>query len=346
MEFRDDLPIGSGEGLVEAYMGWAFIDDPSGAVTAEGKPKLIKVKKQVVTNAFFVADEGEAFTKMQERSGATIGPIIRSAWYGQTIGQQNADQDRRRVLAEGSYAMGMLVGFQPETVLPLLNDEAAGTPQRFVSCWTVDPTVPKTRNPFTGPVSPEEFNVSPSMMSLAEPVRSEIWDQHISRVTGELTVPRLDAHGNLTKAKLAALLALLDKRHDVTEDDWRLAGIMWATCCRVRDELLRQGRTAAAREKASRTLDYVEREGMAEGARQQVRDASARVVRLGRLVAKYVHDPKKPSRTVADATRRLRSKDRHLAAEAIDYAASAGWVILDGISLEPGESMPSEASHG
>jgi hypothetical protein len=345
LAFRDDLPIGSGEGLIEAYMGWVFIDDPSGAVTAQGDPKQVKVKTQVVTNAFFVADEGEVFTKMQERSGATIGPIIRSAWYGQTIGQQNADQDRRRVLAEGSYAMGMLVGFQPETVLPLLNDEAAGTPQRFVSCWTVDPTVPKTQNPFTGPVSPEEFRVSPAMMSLAEAVRAEIWDHHISRVAGDLAVPRLDAHANLTKAKLAALLTLLEKRYNVTEDDWRLAGIMWETSSRVRDELLRLGQLTVAREKASRTRDYVEREGMAEGARQQVRDASAKVVRLARLVGRYVHDPKKPSRTVADATRRLRSKDRHLATDAIDYAASAGWVIHDGASLEPGESMPSEAGH-
>jgi hypothetical protein len=345
MNFRDGLPLGSGEGLVEAYMGWVSIDDPSGAVNSRGEPKQVKIKTQMLANAFFVADEGEVFTKMQERSGATIGPMIRSAWYGQTIGQQNADPDRRRVLDEGRYSMGMLVGFQPETVLPLLDDTAAGTPQRFMFCWTVDPTIPKTRSPFMLSPMPEQFRAPPAMMSLADTVQDEIWSRHVGRATGEFTVPRLDAHGDLTKAKLAGLLALLEKRHKVTEDDWRLAGIMWATSCQVRDELLRQGRLNAAREKASRTQDYVDREGMAEGARQRVREASAKVVRLARLVGKYVHDSKKPSRTVADATRRLCSEDRHLAGEAIDYAASAGWVIHNGTALEPGESMPSEAGH-
>jgi hypothetical protein len=277
IDFRDGLPIGSGEGLVEAYMGWVPRDDPSGAVNSKGEPKQVKVKIQVRRNAFFTADEGEAFTKMQERSGATIGPVIRTAWYGATIGQQNADQDRRRVLDEGSYAMGMLVGFQPETVLPLLNDEAAGTPQRFVFCTTVDPTIPKTRNPFTPPAEPEEFKPEAVVMPMAEPVRDEIWGLHHGRSTGAAQVPRLDAHDYMTKAKLAGLLALLDKRHSVTENDWRLAGIMWETSCQVRDALLRHGQSIAARVKASRTRDYVEREGMAEGARQQVRDASAKV---------------------------------------------------------------------
>jgi hypothetical protein len=116
---------------------------------------------------------------------------------------------------------------------------------------------------------------------------------------------------------------------------------MWETSCRVRDELLRYGRSAVAQEKASRRRDYAEREGLAESARQQVRDASAKIVRLGRLIAKYVHDAENPSRTVAAATRRLRSEDRHLAGEAIGHAVSAGWVVQDDTTLEPGDSMPS-----
>jgi hypothetical protein len=114
--------------------------------------------------------------------------------------------------------MGMLVGFQPETVQPLLKDEAAGTPQRFVYCTTVDPTIPKTRSFMPRPV-PEEFRAFPDLLPLDSTVKAEIWDHHVSRATGELDVPRMDAHANLTKAKLAGLLALLDGRHGVTADD-------------------------------------------------------------------------------------------------------------------------------
>jgi hypothetical protein len=336
LDFGDGLPLGSGEGIAEAFMGWVEVE--TGEFLKNGEPKKKKVRCQVRHNAFFVADEGEALTKTIERSGSTIGPTIRTAWYGGALGQQNAEADRRRLVPDGSYSMGMLIGFQPETVLPLLRDAAAGTPARFVYCSTIDPTRPL--GPLGQAVAPKQFAVRPAKMSLQPSVAEEVQRHHHAYGTGAITVPRLDAHAYLTRLKLAALLALLEGRYVVSEDDWRLAGIMWEVSCKVRDHYLAQGVAADARERHIRNAHYADREGMAEVARQRIRDASAKVVQVARLIGKYVHDPAKPARTVGDVNRRLESVNRPYLAEALDYAASEGWIERDDNQVAPGPSRP------
>jgi hypothetical protein len=180
-------------------------------------------------------------------------------------------------------------------------------------------------------------------MTLPAEIAEEVWRQHHALRTGAATVDRLDAHGHLTRLKLAALLALLEGRQAVTVEDWRLAEIMWDTSCKVRDHYLRQAKTAAARDRRTQNLRYADREEMAERGRQRVRDASAKVARLAQLIAKYVHAKEKPSRTVRDAVNRLPSRDRDLGEQAVDYAASEGWVIVDGNDLTPGASQPAES---
>jgi hypothetical protein len=343
LDFADGLPLGTGEGIVEAFMGYEERDTGEVYKTKtgdhdKGDPKKKLVRCQVRHNAFIEVDEGEAFNELASRNGSTLGPTIRTAWYGGTVGNQNADPNRNRKLPEGSYSLGMFIGFQPDTVLPLLRDEAAGTPQRFVYCWTIDPTRPLDAR---SNLLPRHFVVRAEKMLLAPSIAAEVKQHDYDQGNGTITVPRLDAHRNLTKLKLAALLALLEGRSVVDEEDWRLAGIMWDTSCKVRDYALAQGQAAEARERHARNLHYADREGMAEGARQQVRDASTKVARVARLIAKYVHDPVKPSRTIGEVNRRLHSKEhRPVFSEALDYAAAEGWIEVDGDQVNPGPSQP------
>jgi hypothetical protein len=132
--FADGVPIGTGEGIVEAYMGM----EPD----EEGKVRRAQVRR----NAFMFVDEGETFTKLCERTGSVLATTIRSGWVGQTIGQQNASNDRTRILRKGAYSLGMAIGFQPETALPLILDTATGTAQRFAWASAVDPAVPCAKN--------------------------------------------------------------------------------------------------------------------------------------------------------------------------------------------------------
>jgi hypothetical protein len=345
LDFMDSLPLGTGEGIAEAYMGWEEVETGETYRTgkSKGEPRTKQVRTQVRHNAFFVADEGEVFAKYIERQGAIVGPAIRSAWYGQTLGQQNAEEQRRRFVPAGSYAMGMLIGFQPETVLPLLRDAAAGTPQRFVYCFTVDPTAPAT--PTLVEILPKLVQAPSAKMPLAPAIAGEIWRNHHDRRTGAVEVLNLDAHADLTKVKLAALLALLEGRQAVSEEDWRLAGIMWGTSCRVRDHYLARAKIAEARERQAKNRHYANREEMAEVARLRVREESAKVVRVARLIAKYVHDPVKPERTIPAAIRRLDSPLRDLGEQAVAYAGSEGWVEVDGNDLSPGLSRPAESDN-
>jgi SAM-dependent methyltransferase len=343
LDFADGLPLGSGEGIVEAFMGWE--ERPTGEVYKtktgdheKGDPRTKLTRCQVRHNAFIEADEGEAFNKLGSREGSTLGSTLRTAWYGGTVGNQNADPNRRRILPEGSYALGLFIGFQPDTVLPLLRDDAAGTPQRFVYCWTIDPTRPLD---VRSGLLPRQFVVRAEKLFLAPSIATEVKQYDYGCGNGTITVPRLDAHRNLTKLKLAALLALLEWRSVVDEEDWRLAGVMWDTSCKVRDHALAAGQVAEAHGRFTRNQHYAEREGMAEVARQRVRDASSSVARVARLIAKHVHNPADPARTIGEVNRRLKSDSgRPYLTEALHCAEGEGWIEVDGDQVTPGLSKP------
>jgi hypothetical protein len=348
LDFIDGAPLGSGEGLAEAYMGQVWREIPGTEVQRgprKGEPRLEKVREQVRRNAFYFADEGEMFTKLQERSGSTLSQVIRSAWYGSTLGNTNADSDRNRIIREGDYSMGMFIGFQPETARPLLADSAAGTPQRFLCCSAIDPNIPPTR-PTRNAVQPQIFQPRPQKVQLPDEIADLVWQHHHNKVTGVLEVPRLDGHGMLTRLKLAALLTLLDGRYVVststldTVGDWELAEIMWDTSCKVRDHYLADAEQQATRDRHTRNQHYADREEMAEARRQQVREASTKVQRVARLMGKYVHDQAKPAKTIGDVNRRLESVNRPQLTEALDYAVLEGWVEVDGTNVTPGPSKP------
>ena len=293
MRFQDCLPLGSGEGLVESYFEVVTMDDPSGATYADRRPKQVKVKVKTRSNAFFKADEGQAMVKMMEKSGSVLGETIRSLWVAATAGQANANAETRRIMDEHTYSMGMLVGFQQSTVQDLLKDWAGGTPQRFVFCWTVDPTIPDEPTHSWNPDEaddPPEFNVGGRPVLMAPAVTDEIRRTHLERKRGTATAPHMDEHDYLTKAKLAALLALMEGRECVLEDDWRLAGTMYEVSSNVRAAMVQYGKDHATAETATRNKAHAVREGMAESARQEAREAHSAPWRVAKSIGTLVHD--------------------------------------------------------
>jgi hypothetical protein len=352
MDILDPVPPGSGEGMAECYFG--FIPDPDVPLNKDGTPsqaKRSKIKVQVRSNAFFVIPEGQALSQMMGRDGATLGATLRSMLFGETAGQQNADPARRRVLQEGTYSIGLLVGFQPATALPLFRDEEihAGTPQRFVWCWTHDDPYFNEDPVQDGgsPVAPVTFDPAadhPTTMflELAPAIRAEIKRDHRAKMSGRVQVAELDAHANVTRLKLAALLALLDSRDHVTEDDWRLSEVMWETSCRVRDAVVQYGQGEQGRKDTHARETYARREGAAEAARLAVREESSQVERVALLIAKHVRamGDTAPGRVRKD---KINKRDRDVWDEALDLAQRRGWVEIgeDG-RLRPGVNVPAE----
>jgi hypothetical protein len=341
MRHEDGLPLGSGEGLIETYFETVWEDDTSKPPKANGAPYQVKVKKKTKSHAFFVSDEGQAMVKLMERNGATLGETIRSLWFAKTAGQNNANAETRRTLDEHTYAAGMLVGFQPSTVQPLLAASEAGTPQRFLFCWVIDPNIPdEPSSPYAN--TPDPVRVSPKPMRVVQAVKAEIRATHLARTRGLETAPRMDAHDYAAKAKLAALLALMDRRHEVDEEDWRLAGLVYATSSAVRDAMVQYGKSQNARTAEERNRAHADREAMAETARQTARETHSAPLRVARKIARLVHG-NGGLRTVGAVNRRLGrdQQDRGLVESAWDVAVGEDWVRVDEASVEPGGSVPS-----
>jgi hypothetical protein len=137
--FSDEEPLGSGEGIVEAFYGMKNVDDGSG--------KAKKVRAKVMDHAFFMEDEGQKLGKSMVRPGSLVAETIRSTWSGSTAGQRNGRAETTRKIHRDTYSIGMAIGFQPSTIADLLKREEAlaGTPQRFLYLSATDPSVPRKR---------------------------------------------------------------------------------------------------------------------------------------------------------------------------------------------------------
>lgn len=366
----EEFPLGSGEGIAEAYMGEA--QEATGDMAKDGSAKTVKVRKMIRHNVLFHSDEGSTLVKLLERAGSTIGETLRSAWSGETIGQKNGRVETTRTVPARSYAAGLVIGWQPSTILPLLDDHEAGTPQRFLYCWAVDTTIPPRSARVLWPgemLSPFPDNVPtnlpppgaiiaaprPPMMGesivFAETITDELYDTEHAKNTGSLPHdhplrdPFRSQHPVL-KVKIAALLALLEGRRNVTDEDWRLAQIVIDTSDRVRQYLqaVAAGKARAAREAAEASEHALE--WHREQARHSVRETvtSAADHRLAVRVGTWVHEG--GPATLGALRKRAASRERPNVEAAIELAVSAGWIVpgVDGAGLtgkyDPGPSRP------
>lgn len=317
-KFLDGVGIGSGEGMAEAFMG--TVEQETGEVDRKGEPKVERVRTQVRHNVYVVIDEGETLTKMIDRAGATIGPAVRSAWTGATLGQSNARAETTRIVPRGEYAMGMLIGYQRDTAQALLSDIGPGTPQRFLWSYATDREIPDRPPRDPGPLPIElEFGFTPvtGTVEYADEIRDELWARKLSRSRGEVEDVELDSHEPLMRAKIAGLLAILDGRKEVTTDDWKLSLIVWETSCAVRDDLVAYG-ARQAQEDAERRAEAARENAVRTAA--EVGEVGARVDRLAhRLADKVVAEA---GMTSGAARRMFAHRDRALFEAAKDRAVA------------------------
>jgi hypothetical protein len=249
--------------------------------------------------------------------------------------------------------MSVLLALQPEIAAFVFDDAAGGTPQRFAWFAAVDPDPPEVDDliDHPGPLAwmPPTFtdlerraemsvdNLRRVEMTVPRSVEIELRSRHRDTVMGKPADP-LDSHAGLVQLKLAGLLAVLDNRVDITEDDWELARMV-ATNSRAVREWTR-GRIAAE----GRRHEYAANERAAERAeRVEVGrlGGGAKVARVARVVGRHVHrhegDEVCDHRCLHHA---VRSTDRHLLDAAIGHAIQLDWIVdADGRYL-PGESRP------
>lgn len=326
----DDISPGSGEGLVEMFL--ELVDETDDA----GKKR--KVKRQTKRGAFVFVDEGQSLLSLGERSGSTILPILRSAWSGAVLGQQNAAQETNRRLGAHRYRIGMVLGFQLAYAARLIADAEGGTPQRFVFANAADPTIPDDSPEWPGPI---DFRPPPitgtQSLDVDADIATEVRRRALGVTRGEWTVDPLDAHADLVRLKVAALLALLDGRTNIDTGDWTLAGMVMRTSSAVRTWAIETARLSAQRSEMSLAQRLAERQVVVEDT------AERRALESGaRSLARRVHKADEPvARRVVMAA--VASKHKALASidDMLAYAESKGWITMKDDHWAPGESRPS-----
>lgn len=342
--------LGTGEGIAEAYMGTKDVDSGEFHRSGpnKGDPKTKPVRMQVRHNAFLFLDEGETLTKMmKERRGATIGMALRTAWTGGTLGQMNAQETTTRHVPDGSYSLGVLIGYQPHAAQTILADGGGGTPQRFLWLSAVDPDMADRPGspvePLMLPLCDGEGRAVEGVIQFPDEIRQALWDALRAKNRGEIVVDELNSHEPLMRCKLSALFCALDGRMHVEAEDWRLADVVWSVSCAVRDRLIEFGKQQQARVKEAETERHAELAAAGEAARIEVNE---RVIAYARQIAGRAIEVDAAedfgSLHRGDERRRIKSTLRKSWDAGLEYALARGWVVLlqDGARIAVGDSRP------
>lgn len=207
-----ELPIGTGEGLAAT-----FYRDPNDEAAAANVPE----------QAIFTAAEVDTLSILGGRSGATLYPELRKLAMGETLGAQNASKEHRRIVHAHTYRACLSVGIQPERAGTLIGDAHGGTPQRFVWLPVTDPGAPDITPMDIEPLVLERLPLGGGCIEVPKDVRTAVRAHRRRVLRDDPTVDPLDGHRNLTKIKVAAALALIERATpSITDDDWRLAELV------------------------------------------------------------------------------------------------------------------------
>lgn len=281
-----DLPVGSGEGVVDAFLG--MVDEEY--QNEDGKKTTRKVRRQVRRAILMVIDEGQVLSQIASRAGSTLLPILRSAWNGEAIGQTNASVETNRRLGEGKYRVSILAAWQPIHAATIMDDAPAGTPQRIVWFPGCDPTIPDKPPPWPGQLRwtppPAHKHTGPVALRIDPEVAQGVWSRGLVKARGEDPNPAdLDSHADLVKLKVAGLLAVLDGRLDINGEDWKLAGMVMMSSHVVRSSVIAHARSEAQRRDDASTARAVRRDGaLSDSAGSRSLDRAAKAI--GRKVQK------------------------------------------------------------
>ena len=342
LEMSDAVAIGSGEGLVELMYGSVSEPDPK-----TGKPTT--VRRQVRYSAFVIVDEGTALAEVASRQGSTTLSTLRTAFTHGVLGAANANAERRRLLDGTDYVYGVVLGIQPTLAGSLFDPLAigAGTPQRFLWVWCVDPSVTAEVVDWPGPLDwtpPDPGKLAPLRVVTSKvrhplPIADGITEElrrDLVRRRNDADADPLDAHEGLVRLKVAALLGILDGRVEVSADDWRLAGVVIGASRATRHYVAATLRSVEATREQASTARKVRQDAAIEDAAYSRALASAAL-----SVARKVH--RDPAASERDLRHAIAGKYRQLGVtveDAIARAVADGHIVADGEKWRPRGRLP------
>lgn len=320
-----DVPVGSGEGLIDQFYEWVSEEDDG------GKPR--KVKRHTKTAVHFVADEAKMIAEQAKRSGTTIISVICSAWSGASLGTANAGSETNRPKINGrTVRLAGVMSIQSKLGHQLLTDDLVqqGFAGRLAFFAAEDPTMP---HPDNRPQWPGSLSVIPLPGGL-------LWPQDIAyppevvdyillaqwdKSRGESKEDSIEGHIRLARLKIAGLIAAIEGETTVTLDDWALAGEIIECSNAIRRHMEHLGAQAA--------LEAATRQGRQQGRRQAAADEVLEVDELRKIAAlsDAIAD-----RVPADgigrgvlSTKMCSGLTRHRFEPALQRAIDAGLVVIE-----------------
>jgi hypothetical protein len=160
------------------------------------------------------------------------------------------------------------------------------------------------------------------LIPIAESIAVEIKANRLARVREEVEDDIMDAHADLLRLKMAGLLAALDGHlhtEGITEDDWRLAGMLKATS----DATVARVQSVVATEAGKKEKEVSSR--MARRHVEAVRAESGwRAIECAQKIwAKVQGEPGITRSKLRQTLRRWRDKFE----DGLSYALGQGWII-------------------
>jgi Bifunctional DNA primase/polymerase, N-terminal len=309
-------PIGSGEGMVEAYRRNGH------GKNGDALPP--------VTSVLFTADEIDSVAAQSHRQGSTTMPILRQGFSGETLGycyRGRADD----VVPANTYRLTAVIAVQPERAGLFLDDAGGGTPQRFMwfpagdkriiapaPLWPVDRFGAPARVPGIGA---DDLARDAGEIVVEPAVLAEIAGNRARGMNGNHDA--LDSHAMFAREKFAFALACMDGgRTEVTAEDWRLAGIAAAVSAKTREWVAagyRTGKDKDARETGRLRAVTYDAQHIGE------RDLSDE--RIKRIVARIVRKLGKGPATVREISQSL-GREYVWREAALAAAIDAGLIML------------------
>ncbi|PVB51145.1 DNA primase [Mycobacteroides abscessus] len=277
---------GSGEGLIAAYGGR---DD-------EGNPRGDDSHEALM----FTVDEIDTLSAVGGRSGATIMPILRQAFSGETLGF--AYRNKLPMLLAHTYRLTLVASIQPDRAGGLLADSGGGTPQRFMWFPGIDDRISASAPYPSGSIALPSFTdwQYPRVLTVPAECEGLIRSERVKAARGDTAA--LDGHALFCREKFAYALAVLDGRPVMSVADWELSGIAARVSDAVRQWVIDQLAVSEVAEASHK--------GRMAGVAREASDAEQayqkqqRVVRVARVLL-----DKMPA-TEGALRKRITSRDR------------------------------------
>jgi hypothetical protein len=320
---------GSGEGLAHLF------------ATRGRDGKLDQHTDAVILSA---AEVG-TLAALKARQASTLLPELRKAWMGEPLGFGYADHRKRLNLGRHKYRLCMIVGIQPASATPILEDAEIGTPQRFLWLPANDPdapdVAPEMPTPWRDPRArevrltgndalPDDRARQLLVIELCQAGREEIDATRVRALRG-MGGGDLDSHALLAQEKIAAGLMLLNRRYGaISEEDWQLARVARDVSDETRQDVINVLWAKSAEQNQVRGRAEADRAVIVDQRREEVVRQ-----RLGRsIVAKVDALPEGEWIAHSKLRKGVSSSYRDLFDEVIDPVVKAGLIEMREIEYQ------------